>query len=402
MTIAEPIAPTTGPGPDPVAGSGPGVDPIARPGAAPDLPQVPLPAALAPVWNAALSFAGSPLPLARGAIRFEAADAPVPGQRLHRLALQQPGERARCEVLFCPTGFPFQEGYGAGLTLDEVDALPDALAEALHDGVRDKWLSALEGPLALRAEGTTTTAAADPRGEVLWYDAVLEGVLDAPCQARVGIRPRSLAAWLSGGGEGAGHGLALERGRLRHQGLAERLTLPASITVGRLTLPIAELAHLAPGDVLLTGTQAEAPRHEILLARLRITVETGEGGLTVTARESIGISDGPQAPKKQDEAGQLPGEGDEVAEHDTAEGSAEERAVETLGGPVVDLDLEVARVEVPLTALESWTEGSVVPLEIPADEAPAITVRLNGRAIASGTLVRLEDRLAVQITDVLL
>lgn len=79
-----------------------------------------------------------------------------------------------------------------------------------------------------------------------------------------------------------------------------------------------------------------------------------------------------------------------------------ETEAEAGGGPSVVLDLDIGKIDVPLQALETWTEGTVVPLDLPEADPAEVTVRLNGRAVALGRLVKLDDRLAVELSEVLL
>ncbi len=65
----------------------------------------------------------------------------------------------------------------------------------------------------------------------------------------------------------------------------------------------------------------------------------------------------------------------------------------------VSVDVDVGSVEVPLADLESWRAGSILPLPIPAlDQGVAVTLRVAGRMIATGDLVKIDDRIAVRLT----
>lgn len=377
-TLAGTDAPCAGTDPASVAGPDGTPDttaaaPAGGPDAAPPkVPRLALPSALAPVWNAALSFAGAPIPLAGQARAvFQPASPPPPGVPAELLFLG--GEPGGAEVLLCPTHFPFAEAFGADISLDDLGLVPLPLATALRDGVRDVWLRAADGALTLRPAGRVPVGEADPEGACTWFEAVLEGMAPAPCRARIGVRPGPLAAWLAVEGR-------LGRPRVRYPDLAARVTLRAIVSAGSVRLRLAELRALEPGDVLLAaaGAGPELPQRHLVLAQGRLTLEARPEGWTVLAHGPAGGAPEDLDPMTGETAG-TPG-----------------------AGPSVTLELEIGQVEVPLSALEAWTPGSVVPLDLGSEEPAGVTVRLERQAVARGTLVRLEDRLAVQISEVLL
>jgi type III secretion protein Q len=64
------------------------------------------------------------------------------------------------------------------------------------------------------------------------------------------------------------------------------------------------------------------------------------------------------------------------------------------------IDFDLGRTAVSLADLESWQAGSVVALSPPArTEGAEVTLRANGRVIGTGDLVRIDDRLAVRISQ---
>lgn len=342
-------------------------------------PRLALNAALTPVWNAALSHAGEPIALGGGAsVVFERALAPEPERLTHRLALvDERGRGEGCEVFLTPDDFPFEAAFGAPIGLDDLGALPASLSRALHLGVRDAWLMAIERHCAVRPLETTEAGAVDSEGAAHWFAVRGEGIAAAPCTARVGVRPGALAAYLASSPSFE----ALGRGRLRFPELARRIALTARVAIASIPLAPRELRALAPGDLLVLSVgETGLPRRELVLPRCRIALAPAEeGGWSVLARR-----DGTAKTEDEDAA---------MADEHTAEPVAELS---------VTVDLDIGAVELPLADLETMTPGAVVPLELPDLEAARVTLRVNGRAVAIGTLVQIDDRLAVQIAETLL
>lgn len=340
----------------------------------------------APLWNAALSFAATPLPLGdQRSAQFTLAGPPARGQIGHKLALVGKGGKTACDVWLCPLDFPFEQNFGAALTLADLDKLPDALAKALHLGVRDAWLLAMEPHVSLRPGAMEQAGPALIDAGLIWFDVQLEGAAAAPCRGLVGFEQGAMAAFLTEGGSLPGLGA----GKVRFPQLAEKLTTIARISVGRVPVLVSELRDLAMGDLLVlpAGEGTPGQKCELALREIRITLERQEEGWTVTARQEGSAL---ASPRDLTETGE-----DAMAEEAETEAEAG-------GGPSVVLDLDIGKIDVPLQALETWTEGTVVPLDLPEADPAEVTVRLNGRAVALGRLVKLDDRLAVELSEVLL
>jgi len=72
---------------------------------------------------------------------------------------------------------------------------------------------------------------------------------------------------------------------------------------------------------------------------------------------------------------------------------------EPRGGDLdVALDLDIGSITVPLAEIETWQVGSLVALdpETPRDGLEVV-LRVNGRMVGAGELVRIDDRFAVRL-----
>lgn len=66
---------------------------------------------------------------------------------------------------------------------------------------------------------------------------------------------------------------------------------------------------------------------------------------------------------------------------------------------LVELSIELARRQVPLSQLAALQEGGVLPLDL--EQVGAVTVMANGAPLAEGRLVQLDESLGVQVTRML-
>lgn len=137
--------------------------------------------------------------------------------------------------------------------------------------------------------------------------------------------------------------------------VSSRLRLPASLRRGSAALTSAELEALTPGDVVVVDPPDDG-RHALLLP----------GGLCAIGR----------------------------LEEDTfhvEETTVSERHAQL---PVL-LEVELARVEIPLAELAHLEPGAVLPLAL--DRRGLVTLRAGERAVARGELVDVEGAVGVRI-----
>jgi type III secretion protein Q len=136
------------------------------------------------------------------------------------------------------------------------------------------------------------------------------------------------------------------------------LALPASLRRGTAALSAEELEALAPGDVLVVDPRADG-RDVLALP----------GGLRAVGREEEGRFHVEEVEMSERHA-QLP----------------------------VLLEVELARVEIPLAELARLEPGAALPLGL--DRRGLVTLRVGDRAVARGELVDVDGAVGVRILSV--
>ncbi|RVU12557.1 FliM/FliN family flagellar motor switch protein, partial [Methylobacterium oryzihabitans] len=286
-------------------------------------------------------------------------------------------------VVAVPAAFPFAALFGTELAVEDLALLPPALAEALCEGVVTSLAGLLPEPGAgsqpgtghqpgaglpvVEACGPWPGLAPDPDpGDLSWFRVTVAGLAPEPAVVDLGATLPALAAIL---GDPA-YGPLARRGAW--PGLAARLTCEVAATLSRVALAPSALRALVPGAVVVL-----AAGHDETVARLRhgsrlFEFHRGDGAWICRAAS--------------DDA-----RGDTMNPDDAAPPHA-------LADLPVAVDLDLGRVVLPLAEVEAWQPGSVVALDpVLAHEGVEVTLRVNGRAVAAGDLVRLDDRLGVRI-----
>lgn len=83
---------------------------------------------------------------------------------------------------------------------------------------------------------------------------------------------------------------------------------------------------------------------------------------------------------------------------DDAHGSGAPAPMDASSLPL-QVDFDIGQIEVTLAEVETWQAGTVVKLAPPAlADGVEVTLRCNNQIIATGDLVRIDDRLAVRLT----
>jgi flagellar motor switch/type III secretory pathway protein FliN len=325
-------------------------------------------------WNALLSHAGRPLPLSgKATLSFAHAAAPSPSTP----AMEVESD-AGLTLLVALKAFPFQALLGADLELADLDALPPDLAGALREG-----LVAYVGSLApqgflgalrmIRAGALAELQPAEGARALVWFDAAVEGLPGPPIAVAVGLARAALLAHCKG--------MGLANASVRRS-LGAAISIDGAYTLGRLSLPGAKAAALAPGALAVLGSAGSL---SLRLGERLIRLEPQGASCLCTGIEPLGVAD-PAA----DIVENLPMDAQGKDDLATPLAKAARLAV----------DFDLGSVSVTLAELESWAPGCLVPLQPPSTEdGVSVTIRHRGRAIGLGELVRIDDRIAVRITS---
>ncbi|MET0596281.1 MAG: FliM/FliN family flagellar motor switch protein [Mesorhizobium sp.] len=172
--------------------------------------------------------------------------------------------------------------------------------------------------------------------------------------------------------------------------LRDTLSVEASVSIGSLDMSLDELAGIGPGALVVMPEDADE------LRTVRVTdvtyqlrkidddwvcqsiLETRQQGKRMGAEdaESAGLTGSPEA------------------NEDLSVGPATVRR----GELPVTVDFDLNRLSLPISEVETWQGGTIVALDAPAlAGSVSLTIRVNGVAVGSGELVRIDERLAVRI-----
>lgn len=259
---------------------------------------------------------------------------------------------------------------GAARVVIELGALPGAAILEVDPSLVVRTVDLLAG-----GTGETSLATSLTPVEATALELLALGALEGACG--VAEVEAALAPRLARGGPEPVSPLGIEleisagpvRGRARlllpHAAVAalagrpelgsSRLRLPASIRRGTAALSAAELDALAPGDVVVVDAPADG-RDALVLP----------GGLRALGRFEDDVFHLEETIMSERHA-QLP----------------------------VLLEVELARVEVPLAELARLEPGAVLPLAV--DRRGLVTLRAGERAVARGELVDVEGAVGVRI-----
>lgn len=360
-----------------IAAGGPrtaaGVGPVqATTPAAGALPRMALRGSQIETWNALVSAEGTELRVAGLTVAFRRQSS-LPGRRFrHTLRwLDATGARTALVAL---QAFPFPETHGSDLRAESLDDLPAHLGSALE-------ASALSLVADRLARSGMKPPAVEAGAEVPSADAIdvvvgIGGLFKGEVALRLCGTPGALASLA--GIDGI---LALAR----VSPLAEAVRVPLAVRLGEVVLPAAEVASLETGDaVLLEGS----PRHSLVLCamRRRFDVERMQDGWMIT---EIGMDGDHSHSGAKDEARAA-----------AAAGTGGAARPDPSGLPVAVV-FELATLDLPIGQLAGWTPGALVDIGL-ADVAAGlpVTVRIGGRQLARGDLVRIDDRFAVRLSAV--
>ena len=340
------------------------------------------------IWNALLSRCGEPAPLlGKGvAATFEPGAAPA-GSSISAL-IESGGDKA--VIVF--KSFPFAALFGSDVAVEDLDRLPLALRDVLVEGMLSSLWNVIPqnrlAPFSVVRIGGCEELCAEV-GALDWLAATVQGLAPQPVQLLVGCFAAEVVRAMAGGELAS---------RAVWTGLREHLSADAFFTLARIELPLARIKTLRPGSiVVLPGVAADACfiRLDRELHEFRSDAEewtySGSRSLNPLKREAH-MSD-------EDE---MDDDAPAVA-LDPVSPDAPAGEPPGLSSLLLDIDFDLGAVRLPLSTLETWRAGSLVELDPPsAKDGVEVTLRANGQALATGDLIRIDDRLAVRLNRLLI
>lgn len=321
-------------------------------------------------WNALVSAEGTELRVAGLTVVFRRQPSSPARRFRHTLTwLDATGGRS---VLVALQSFPFAETHGGDLRAESLDDLPGHLGGALEASAlalaADRLARAGMKPPAIEA------GAEVPSADAIDVVVRIGGLFAGEVALRLCGTPGALASLA---------GIEGLPALARVSPLAEAVRVPLAVRLGEVVLPAAEVASLETGDaIVLDGT----PRSLVLCAmRHRFDVERMQDGWMIM---EIGMD----------------GDHSQAGAKDGTHGALARAGGTAMPDPAalpVAVTFELATTEIAIGQLAAWTPGALVDIGLAEVSAGLpVTVRIGGRHLARGDLVRIDDRFAVRLSAV--
>lgn len=366
-------------------------------------------------WNAVLSYSGQPVqvPGKTSSISFRQADRPDGQLPAHRIRVRDSDDL----VVVCES-FPFNALFNLELNYADIAVVAEPLRSALYEGVVSTLLGAMpddvSSDLKLEATGALSEIC-DPgtAGKLTWLAVTVSGIAAENVEATVGLTPRMVADTL-----GADRML----GQAVWRELGQHISVAARPVAGYGRLSLEDFRNIAVGDAVLLSL-SESVRH-VCVADLTFEFARGEegwacsGSFRTGTRFLNGLSGdnrGGTVQTEQDDTAQDGADPDAESKAGQAEaaGQQDEAAAETAQvdpAPAADAPLDkvlpvtlefgFAERQVPLAEIEAWQAGSIVELDMPdITDGISVAMRVNGQLVGHGDLVKIDDRVAVRISQ---
>ncbi len=369
------------------------------------------------LWNALVALGGEPVPVgdAGARVEFSLADAPPAATWVAEASVAGLAEPFLLHV----KAFPFPALFDVDLDVADLADLPEGIRQSLLEGMaaylgEGLGEERLKG-LSLGRQGLASSFPDYGSSRCQWFDVAIRLPDDNEVAVSVCAGRAAVLRLL---------GDALKTDAPLHDALAKNIAVAAHVSLGSISLRLADRHVLAPGAVVV---MAERPPDTIMVRfRKRVfdfaKVEEGWLCQRVRAAEAdrAGIVDG-DGEEEMDEEGPAVKDTpitengyDPVAEPnpdgpetpDEARPAPRTVSIEepvSLGDLPIAVDFDLGRMKLPLNEISKWSEGAVVALEhTDARNGVAVTIRANGRIIGSGDVVLIDDRIGVRITEIYL
>ena len=338
----------------------------------------------AEVWNALISRCGQSIPLAAENVSA-VLNLVDPPSRIEVAAVIAAAEQ---KIVVAFQSFPFEELFGVDLPMKDLGRLPQPLQEALIEGMLGCLWDLIPcnrlGPFSV-LENLKSQPLSDGFAPLNWFSARIDGMAREPAQIVVGCAAANVID-------------AITEGKLASRAawpaLREQLKIETLFTLASLDLTIDEIRTLEPGAAILLPTKDK----NVLSVRFNDT-------LYVFCRKPDGvICEGvrPSATKqkaKREDVTMMDDKLDQAPANELAQNE------DTLGfsSLMLQVDFDIGSARVSLTEIETWRAGSLVELEPPdVSEGVEVTLRVHGQALATGELIRIDERLGVRLNRLLM
>jgi flagellar motor switch/type III secretory pathway protein FliN len=333
------------------------------------------------VWNAIMSRCGATLPLAAKGVAAVVDRATTPeGSQLAALTAC---DGLRLVVLF--DTYPFKDLFDANIEATDLDVLPPELRDVLVEGmISTLWSLIPQNELtsySILSVGKCRQCVDAIEQPLDWFSVSISGMAPRPAAIRVGCVAVDVARLLTGGAIAS---------RATWAALSENLTFDAYFSLPSFKTTVEALRTIGPGDVIILNEDAQDRLHVCIDRRRYEFTAADEGWTCLGLRHESNAS----IRKPVDE---------ERLMTTMPEEAQDECGPIDIGDLPVDLDFDIGERRIPLSEVETWTPGSLVVIDPPEiNDEITVTIRANGKKIAIGDLVKIDERLAVRLTRLLI
>jgi flagellar motor switch/type III secretory pathway protein FliN len=329
------------------------------------------------IWNAILSYRDRPLAPKGWPVTFQFSVG-VPPNAATRVLILQPEYGPR--FLAVITAFPFGKMFGADLDMADIGQLPATLRNCIEEGIVATFSRAIPdnrmGELRILGSGPFESIQRRSMPEELqWLAITINGAAPDPITISAGISVEAFVSVAAGGAVAPSEVV---------RGVEALLQMEIRYSLGSLSTTYNGLLQLKTGDVIVLP---ELPPDQSIIQATTgtYTFRLAEEGWVCASREA--------AERYRAESGLFGG----LALMSNTINNSEASNMDA-GDLGVVIDFDLGRTTVPLAQVQSWQPGMVVPLEPPAaEDGVEVTVRANGQIVATGDLVRIDDRIAVRL-----
>ena len=353
------------------------------------------------LWNALVALSGEEVPAGRdGAyLTFSLCDAPHAGAWAAEMTVVDPARPFIAHV----REFPFEPLFDVDLDVADLEDLPDGFRQALYEGmfasVRQQIEDRRLAGLALGRQGLVSSFAAYGSQQHQWFDVVLHRADGHVVAIQVCGERAAIVTLLAD--------LPQSAAPLR-TALAQRLVAAADVTLGSITVKLADRGALLPGSVVV---MAERPPGLVMVRfqdRIFDFAREDAGwrcqGVRAFEADRVNIAaDDSEGKMNDEEAPAITDIPVPIEAQDPVKGPALIEEPISIGDIRIALDFDLGRMQLPLSEISEWRPGSLVLLER-ADirSGLAVTIRANDRVVGAGDVVLVDERIAVRITELYL